>query len=108
MFCVPATPKSQSLNRGLVYRLFFTGGINPADPYNPLDNKDHAGMVFLRDKLGYAPNIKEGLDKRNIVKFDSYSIDFYNEDDKYFNEYRYPINLMLTGDNIFYSEKKTQ
>merc|ERR1719471_694902 len=132
-FNLTATPKSQSLNRGLIYRLFLTGGINPADPYNPLDNKDHAGMVFLRDKLGYAlnlkwvkslvlivftayivvaiwgiTNIKEGLDKRNIVKFDSYSIDFYNADDEYFNEYRYPINLMLTGENIFYSEKKTQ
>ena len=90
-------------------------------------------MVFLRDKLGYAlnlkwvkslvlilftaylvvaiwgiTNIKEGLDKRNIVKFDSYAINFYNADDEYFNEYRYPINLMLTGENIFYSEKKTQ
>ena len=132
-FNLTATPKSQSLNRGLIYRLFLTGGINPADPYNPLDNKDHAGMVFLRDKLGYAlnlkwvkslvlivftayivvaiwgiTNIKEGLDKRNIVKFDSYSIDFYNEDDKYFNEYRYPINVMLTGGDIFYSEKRTQ
>ena len=31
-----------------VSRVFCTGGINPADPYNPMDNKDHAGMVFLR------------------------------------------------------------
>lgn len=32
----------------LFLRVFCTGGINPADPYNPMDNKDHAGMVFLR------------------------------------------------------------
>jgi hypothetical protein len=30
------------------YRMFMTGGINPADPYNPEDNKDHVGMAFIR------------------------------------------------------------
>ena len=132
-FQLTATPKSQSLNRGLVWRLFCTGGINPQDPYNPLDNKDHAGMVFLRDKLGAVlgvkwvkslvlivftaylvvavwgiTNIKEGLDMRNTVKYDSYSIEYYNADDQYFNEYRYPINVMVTGRNISYSDPDTQ
>ena len=107
-------------------RVFCTGGINPADPYNPMDNKDHAGMVFLRsvvihiswnftnlffarDKLGYAlslkwvksivlmmftaylvvaiwgiTSLKEGLEKRNTVNFDSYSIPFFDADDKYY------------------------
>ena len=105
--------------------MFCTGGINPADPYNPMDNKDHAGMVFLRsvihisrnftnffsarDKLGYAlslkwvksivlmmftaylvvaiwgiTSLKEGLEKRNTVNFDSYSIPFFDADDKYY------------------------
>ena len=110
-----------------------TGGINPADPYNPLDNKEHAGMVFLRDKLGSflslkwvkslvlvifssyivvavwgITNIKEGLDLRNTVKYDSYSIEFYNTDDQYFNEYRYPINVIIKGDNVDYSDKNVQ
>ena len=132
-FHLTASPKSQSLNRSFLYRMFCTGGINPQDPYNPLDNKDHYGMIFLRDKLGSLlsrtwvkslvliiftsyimvaiwgiTNIKEGLDTRNTVKFDSYSVDFYNMDDEYFNEYRYPINVMITGDNIDYADKRTQ
>ena len=92
-----------------------------------MDNKDHAGMVFLRsvflsfwchfitsssairDKLGYAlslkwvksivlmmftaylvvaiwgiTSLKEGLEKRNTVNFDSYSIPFFDADDKYY------------------------
>ena len=90
-------------------------------------------MVFLRDKLGAVlgvkwvkslvlivftaylvvavwgiTNIKEGLDMRNTVKYDSYSIEYYNADDQYFNEYRYPINVMVTGSNISYSDPDTQ
>ena len=132
-FNITATPKSLSLNRSLLFKLFLTGGINPADPYNPLDNKEHAGMVFLRDKLGSflslkwvkslvlvifssyivvavwgITNIKEGLDLRNTVKYDSYSIEFYNTDDQYFNEYRYPINVIIKGDNVDYSDKNVQ
>ena len=132
-FNLTATPKSQAVNRSLIYKIFCTGGINPNDPYNPLDNKDHAGMVFLRDKLGHLlsikwvkslvlivfssyivvavwgiTNIKEGLDLRNTVKFDSYSIKYYNADDKYFNEYRYPINVIITGNDIDYSDEKVQ
>ena len=52
-FQMTAVPKPrQSLNRSFISRIFYTGDINPQDPYNPLDNKDHYGMVFLRDKLG--------------------------------------------------------
>ena len=29
-----------------------TGGLNPDDPLNPVDNKEHAGFAFFRDKLG--------------------------------------------------------
>ena len=133
-FQLTAVPKSQqSLNRSFLSRMFCTGGINPQDPYNPLDNKDHYGMIFLRDKLGSLlsrtwikslvliiftsyiivaiwgiTNIKEGLDTRNTVNFDSYLVPFYNMDDKYFNEYRYPINVMITGENINYADKRTQ
>jgi hypothetical protein len=38
--------------RSLLYRLFCTGGINPSDPWNPLDNRDNGAMVFCRDKIG--------------------------------------------------------
>ena len=132
MVCLPTIPKSLAANRNLLYRVFCTGGINPADPYNPKDNRDHAGMVFMRDKLGYAlslkwvkslvlivftayivvaiwgiTNVQEGLEKRNTVNFDSYSIGFYDMDDKYYKDFRYPINVIVSGD-IHYSKPETQ
>ena len=133
LFCVKTSPKSLSSNRSWFYRAFCAGGINAADPYNPKDNRDHAGMVFLRDKLGYALNLKwvkslvlilftayivvaiwgitniqEGLEKRNTVNFDSYSIDYYNADDKYYREYRFPINIVVSGPGLEYSDPATQ
>ena len=66
-------------------------------------------MFSIRDKLGYAlslkwvksivlmiftaylvvaiwgiTSLKEGLEKRNTVNFDSYSIPFFDADDKYY------------------------
>lgn len=86
-----------------------TGGINPDDPHNPMDNKEHAGMVFFRDRMGkwlHKPwikaivlvvfivyiggacwgitNIQEGLEKRNTANYDSYSVTFYDLEDLYF------------------------
>jgi len=130
--CYRATPKSQATHHNWLFKAFCTGGINPSDPYNPVDNKDHAGMVFLRDKLGYAlnlkwvksivlivftaylvvavwgiSNLKEGLEKRNTVNGDSYVIAYYDMDDKYYKDFRYPINIIITG-NIDYSQKRAQ
>ena len=90
-------------------------------------------MVFLRDRLGSAlnlkwvkslvlivftayivvsiwgiTNIKEGLEKRNTANFDSYSIPYYDADDKYYRDYRYPINVVVTGDDVRYSDVATQ
>ena len=69
----------------------------------------HNILSSIRDKLGYAlslkwvksivlmmftaylvvaiwgiTNLKEGLEKRNTVNFDSYSIPFFDADDKYY------------------------
>lgn len=132
LFLFKTTPKSMASNRSWLYRHFMAGGINPVDPHNPKDNRDHAGMVFLRDKLGYALSLKwvkslvlvlftvylvvsvwgitrlqEGLEKRNTVNFDSYSIKYYDTDDKYYSQYRFPINVVVSGD-IQYSDKDTQ
>jgi hypothetical protein len=131
--CFPVMPKSLATHRNALYRAFCTGGRNPADPYNPRDNKDHAGMVFLRDVLGRAlsrrwvkalvlttfaaylvasiwgiTNIQEGLEKRNMVNYDSYSIDYYDVDDKYYKEFRFPINVVVSGSGLRYSNPLTQ
>jgi len=50
--CVTVTPRSKSAGRPWFTRLFFTGGVDPDDPHNPKDNRDHAGMVFFRDVFG--------------------------------------------------------
>ena len=63
--CLKVTPKSLSQNRSWMYRTFMTGGINPNDPLNPLDNKEHVGFVFFRDQLGNWLNI--GLVKTAII-----------------------------------------
>ncbi len=106
--CVTATPVSQAKDRNWLYRAFMTGGVNPADPHNPADNREHAGMAFFRDRFGPVlnknwvkcvvltlfagyiavacwgvTNIKEGLEKRNTANYDSYSVQFYDMDDKY-------------------------
>ena len=48
--CCKVTPKSLSQDRSWLYRTFMTGGINPSDPNNPMDNEDHKLMVFFRYK----------------------------------------------------------
>merc|ERR1719319_2107651 len=54
--CCTVLPKSQTDSKGLLYRVFCSGGINPADPWNPRDNKDNGLMVFFRDTIGNALN----------------------------------------------------
>lgn len=131
--CVTATPRSLAKDRGFLYRLFLVGGINPDDPQNPEDNREHAGMVFFRDRVGPVlnktwvkvlvltffcayiggacwgvTNIREGLEKRNTANYDSYSVEFYDMDDKYFKEYSYPINVMFTGPHLDLSDTATR
>ncbi|CAL4066460.1 unnamed protein product [Meganyctiphanes norvegica] len=114
------------------YKAFCSGGISPADPYNPNDNKDHVLMAFFRDYVARFLNIpaikalvimvflmyllvacwgctmvKEGLERRRLSRYDSYSVTFYDMEDKYFREYPYRVQVVLTGD-IEYSDKENQ
>ena len=98
----------------MLYRLLCTGGTNPADPHNPADNRDHAGMVMMRDKLGQAlatkwvkslvlvvftaylvvaiwgiTNVSEGIGittKINILGLLSYICTNFRDLSKYFNQ----------------------
>lgn len=110
-----------------------TGGINPSDPHNPKDNRDHVGMVFFRDPfagalsrpwvkalvlvlyVGYLvgagwglTNIEEGLEKRNTANYDSYSVQFYDLEDAFFKEYAYTINVVVTGPALDFSSRDNQ
>jgi len=130
--CCIVTPKSQAGSRSWLYRVFCSGGINQQDPWNPKDNKENALMKFFRD--GFATwlnrpgskalvltvfivylvaacwgvtNLKEGLQKRRLSRFDSYSVSYYDTEDKYFREYPFRISVVISGE-LDYSSKKVQ
>lgn len=119
-------------NRGFIYTQLNTGGINPDDPDNPVDNKDHSMMVFFRDRVAPLVNngwmkalilltfavylggalygitqIKEGLERRKLSKEDSYSVKFFDLEDEYYREFPYRVQVILTGD-LYYSDTNTQ
>ncbi len=131
--CVEVTPRSSSSGLGVFRRLFCTGGIDPADPHHPDDNKDHPGMVFFRDKVGVAltkpwvkaivlllygvyivaacwgvTNIREGLEKRNTANYDSYSVKYYDLEDEYFKEYAFTISVVFAGEKLDFSDPRVQ
>ncbi|KAJ8679532.1 hypothetical protein QAD02_015319 [Eretmocerus hayati] len=120
--CCPVKPLSKSAHRSWLYRTFCTGGVDPDDPDNPIDNPEHGCMSWFRDYLAWAlnqpliklliiiifgiylagafyglTNIKEGLDRRKLSKEDSYSITFYNREDDYFREYPYRVQVLISG-----------
>lgn len=37
--------------------------------------------------------LEEGLERRKLSRYDSYSVDFYDLEDKYFREYPYRVNV---------------
>ena len=98
--------------------MFCSGGINEDDPWNEKDNRENAIMAFFRDHfavainktyvkvlilwlfLGYllvsgwaVSNLEEGLERKRLSRFDSYSVEFYSMEDKYFREYPYRVNV---------------
>ena len=108
-------------SRGFLYSLFCSGGINHDDPWNPKDNKENGMMKFFRDTIGEwltkpwakalvltvfvtyigfacwgVMGLKEGLEKKRLSRFDSYSVEYYNTEEKYFMEYPFRINVSST------------
>lgn len=113
--------------RSWLYRTFNTGGVNQDDPDNPLDNVEHAGMVFFRDKVGGAINnnyvkalillvfslyllgagygltqIQEGLERRKLSKEDSYSVKFFDLEDEYYREFPYRMQVIVSGEMNYF------
>ena len=87
---------------------------------NPKDNRENGIMVFFRDKLGPILNngwtkflvmliflgylgisswgvsqLREGLERRKLSRYDSYSVAYYDTDDRYFREYPYRVNVSI-------------
>ncbi|KAJ8914567.1 hypothetical protein NQ315_010031 [Exocentrus adspersus] len=122
VFCFKVQPLSKSRNRCFLYRWFCSGGVDPDDLDNPLDNQEHGFMVFFRDYFaaflnygcvkilvilifgvyllgaGYGiTQIEEGLERRKVAKNDSYAIEFFDREDDYFKEFPYRIQVIISG-----------
>lgn len=118
-----------SAHRSWLYRVLLSGGIDPDDPHNPIDNPEHGCMTWFRDYLAAALNcrpvkviiiivfvfyllgalyglttLKEGLDRRKLSKEDSYSIVFYDREDFYFREFPYRIQVSYKKDTKIVNE----
>ncbi|KRT79642.1 Hedgehog receptor, partial [Oryctes borbonicus] len=123
VFCFKVSPASKSRHRSWFYRAFCSGGVDPNDIDNPLDNKEHSFMVFFRDVFatflnnnlvkvivllifglylmgaGYGvTKIEEGLERRKVAKKDSYAIEFFDREDDYFREFPYRIQVIIRGE----------
>ncbi|KAJ9590428.1 hypothetical protein L9F63_016515, partial [Diploptera punctata] len=130
--CVKVSPMSKSEHRSWLYRTFCTGGVDPNDPDNPLDNKEHSLMAYFRDHMaptlnwwptkvvviitfmGYIAGacygimgIEEGLERRKLSRSDSYSVEFYDREDFYFREFPYRIQVIISGE-MNYSDPVVQ
>ncbi|XP_064456461.1 patched domain-containing protein 3-like [Ornithodoros turicata] len=120
LLCVPAMPKSQAKDRSWLFRLLCTGGRNPDDPDNPMDNKEHAMMTFFRDTWGgmlsHQPikalvilffllylaialwgctQVREGLERHKLVLDTSYARDFFDLEETYFLEFPLRIHVVM-------------
>lgn len=105
-------------DRSYIYRLFCSGGINRQDPGNREDHATFDIMEFFRGPFSrfllnrYArimilltffvyvavalygvSNLKEGLERKNLARLDSYSLDFYTLEDTYFRDYPYRVSV---------------
>eukprot|EP00095_Tigriopus_kingsejongensis_P010659 maker-scaffold627_size122700-snap-gene-0.37 protein:Tk10659 transcript:maker-scaffold627_size122700-snap-gene-0.37-mRNA-1 annotation:"hypothetical protein AaeL_AAEL001299" len=130
--CFKVLPKSQSLEKSKMYRLFCSGGINRNDPGNQDDMPTFDMMEFFRGPFSrfllnqYAramiivvylcylgvsiwgvSNVKEGLERKNLARFDSYSLEFYTLEDTYFRDYPYRVSVTFTG-ALNYSNELTR
>ncbi|OWR54203.1 Ptc-related protein [Danaus plexippus plexippus] len=124
--------RARKEEKSWLYRIFCSGGIDQADPDNPIDNKEHCIMAFFRTTmanllnnsfvkalvilifLGYlagagygVTNLKEGLERRKLSKVDSYSVEFFDREDLYYREFPYRIQVVISG-KYNYSDPKIQ
>ena len=127
--------KSKSMaeeNSTWLYRLFFVGGIDLADPSNAKDNKEEKMMTFFRNViapfLNYNPfkalillffalylglsalgiyYMKEGLQLSNLAMEDSLVIPYYEINDRFFRDFTYRLQVVLP-ETIDYQDDKVQ
>ncbi|CAG0922467.1 unnamed protein product, partial [Notodromas monacha] len=125
-------PVSESGNKSRMYQIFCSGGISEKNPDDPVDNKDHVVMTWFRDSfaplltktavkiavvlvfIGYIgvgiygiTQIDEGLQRKHMVQETSYAYEFYETEDKYFRDYPYQVQMVIT-EPLDYSDPLVQ
>ncbi|RXG67588.1 Patched domain-containing protein 3 [Armadillidium vulgare] len=109
-------------SKNVCYSFWCSGGINPSDPWNPIDNQQNSVMLFFRDYFvlvivcfsiyisgavyGFL-RISEAYDRMNSVRYDSYIADYIRMEDTLFRHHTYSIQVMITGD-LKYSDEATR
>lgn len=64
-------------------------------------------LVYLMVGIYGCSVIKEGLDRRKLSRDDSYSVQFYDFEDKYFRQYPYRIQVVI-NETLNYSDPGVQ
>lgn len=64
--------------------------------------------VYLMGAGYGVTKIKEGLERRKLSKSDSYSVKFFDLEDAYYREFPYRIQVIITDNNLEYSNLETQ
>ena len=70
------------------------------DGLGPILNKAWFKVIVMFVFFGYlavsawgVTQLREGLERRKLSRYDSYSVEYYDTDDKYFREYPYRVNV---------------
>ena len=53
-------------------------------------------LVYLGGACYGVSQLKEGLEKRRLSRFDSYSVEYYDMEDEYFRDFPFRINVRYT------------
>ena len=58
-------------------------------------------FIYLSVAILGVLQLEEGLERRRLARFDSYSVQFYDLEDTYFREYPYRISVSILLDGTF-------
>ena len=54
-------------------------------------------VAYLGVSAWAVSGLEEGLERKRLSRYDSYSVTFYNMEDKYFREYPYRVNVRIVA-----------
>ena len=52
-------------------------------------------VAYLGVSAWAVSRLEEGLERKRLSRYDSYSVTFYNMEDEYFREYPYRVNVRI-------------